>query len=279
MGLRFWYGHLTAGIHVPVVGGSDRHLVLPIGVPTTYVRKPDDPAYDGLEGKALGQDGILAGFRAGGTFVSSSPWGPQVDLRAESAGGESFSLGAELPGPGSYTIHVKVSRAAGGLLRLVAGPLKAPAEGVVSPEPAVLFEEAIEGAWHETSHEWQVPDSGGWLHAIVLDRLAPEPLPMEVEQALETIQSVGGDTRGEWVQQLAPALLPLVDGDLMAGQGKCDPSTWKPWRLWCMPADTTRLATFYIPPLLNRLMQAWEEDDAPTDWAMGALTSAFMARP
>ena len=279
MGLRFWYGHLTAGIHVPVVGGSDRHLVLPIGVPTTYVRKPDNPDYAGLEGKELGSEGILDGLRAGGTFVSHSPWGPQVDLRAEAGDGKSFPLGAELPGPGTYTVHAKVTRAAGGLLRLVGGPLKAPSGGAVAPEPAVLLEEAVDGDWYETSYEWEVPDAGGWLHAIVLEQLVPEPLPTEVEDALETIQNVGGETRGEWVQQLAPALLPLVDGDLMAGKGNCDPSTWKPWRLWCMPADTTRLATFYIPPLLNRLMQAFEQDDAPTDWAMGALTSAFLARP
>jgi hypothetical protein len=279
MGLRFWYGHLTAGIHIPLVGGSDRHLVLPIGVPTTYVRKTDDAAFDGLDGKALGEDGILHSFRAGGTFISRSPWGPQVDLQAKSAGGKTFPLGAELPGPGSYEITATVSRAEGGMLRLVAGPLRSAEEGAAAPEPTVLVEQPISSGWHKATFQWEVPDEGGWLHAIVLEEIAPVPLPIEVEQAMEAIKDVKGEAAGEWMADLAPSLLPLVDDGLMARPGGCDPSKWDPWRFWCMPADTKRLATFYMPDSLNRLLQSWRENDAPTDWCMGALTSAFMARP
>ena len=169
---------------------------------------------------------------------------------------------------------MRVSRAAGGLLRLVAGPVKpgAPAE------PSIVLEEPIEAAWHETSYQWEVPETGAWLHAIVLEEMVVEPLPDNVQQALEAIEATSGDLGGNWMDALAPAFLPLLDAEVLLQPGLCDPTTWTKWKLWCMPADQKGMATFYIPDRLNRLMSAWLENGESTDWCMGATTSAFLLK-
>jgi hypothetical protein len=76
--LRFWDERLRAGRRLVAVGGSDTHLLrsgdpdprhsAALGTPTTWVQAGRDP--DAVA--------ILAGLRAGHTFVSASPSGPQL---------------------------------------------------------------------------------------------------------------------------------------------------------------------------------------------------------
>jgi hypothetical protein len=274
--VRFWQGHLTAGVHVPIVGGSDRHMLLSAGLPTTYVQKPEAAAFSGLDGPALGVEGILAGIREGSTYVSRSPVGPQVDLAAEDADGKLYRMGAELPGPGQYTIRIRVSRAEGGRVRLVSGPLRAAVDGRITPEPAVVFDEPVGAALVEGRYDWEVPASGAWLHAVVLEPIAPTPLPPEGQAILEQFTA---PAEGNALVVMAGALLPLADSDLVLNPAACNPDEWTPWMLQCMTVDFTPLPTFYVPDGIERLLNIYFEDGAATPWSMGAVTSAFLARP
>jgi len=88
--LAFWESRLRAGMHLVAVGGSDTHNLRAadpdprhapgLGTPTTWVQagpRPDRGA-------------ILAALRAGRTFVSASPSGPQLYLEP---GGDGVTVG------------------------------------------------------------------------------------------------------------------------------------------------------------------------------------------
>lgn len=274
--LRFWQGHLTAGVHVPVVGGSDRHMLLSAALPATYIQKPLAAAFADLNGKALGFKGLLAGISEGSTFVSRSVVGPQINLTAEDGDGKSYRMGAELPGPASYTIRIRVSRAEGGRVRLIAGPLRAAVNGRITPEPSVVFDEPVTAPLVEGSYTWEVPASGGWLHAVVLEPISVGPLPPE-GQAILAQFSVPAE--GNPLVVMGGALLPLADSDLVLNPAACDPDQWTPWMLQCMTVDVTPLPTFYVPDGIERLLNIYFEDGAATEWSMGAISSAFLARP
>lgn len=275
MAVRFWQNHLTAGLHVAPIGGSDRHMIFPAGLPTTYVRRPD--AHADLQGKDLGWQGVVAGLHDGGTFVSRSPFGAQVVMEAIGPDGDVHPMGAELPGAGPWTIRIRVGRAEGGLFRLVGGPLK-PAEpdGTWSAAPEVLLEEAVPGDLVETEWVWTPPAGGGWLHAEVLELLAPDPLPPEAQTALEVFQT---PAQGDALIVLAEVMLPFIDGDDLLFPDTCDPAEWQPWMLQCMPTDQVTLGSFYVPERMERLVHIVYDGDAPTEWAMGAISSAFLVRP
>ena len=78
--LAFWEARLRAGMHLAAVGGSDTHNLRSadpdprhstgLGAPTTWVEAGPDPD----------AAAILAALRAGRTFISSSPAGPQLYL-------------------------------------------------------------------------------------------------------------------------------------------------------------------------------------------------------
>lgn len=274
MALLLWYNHLTNGVHIPAVGGGDRHMIVPAGLPTTYVLRPDLPRYEGLEGPALGWEGIVDGLRTGATFISRSPFGAQVVLEAEDAAGTRHPMGAELPGPGTYTVHVTVTRAYKGLLRLVTGPIK-PQAGKVTAEPMVLAEDWIPSDRATGAYEWTVPAGGAWLHAIVLEELLPEPLPPQLDEAWAAISKMPD---GKDVAAIAGVVAPILDPNVLLNPKLCNPDDWDPWMLQCMPVDGMTLASFYVPDRLERLMNIYFEDGQATDWCMGALTSAFMAR-
>ena len=84
--LAFWEARLRAGMHLVAVGGSDTHNLRTadpdprhsagLGTPTTWVQVGRDPD----------AAAILGALRAGRTFVSSSPSGPQLYLEPGGAG-------------------------------------------------------------------------------------------------------------------------------------------------------------------------------------------------
>jgi PHP domain len=84
--LGYWEARLRAGDRLVAVGGSDTHLLRSqdpdprhaqaLGMPTTWVEAGPDPD----------ADAILRGLRAGRTFVSASPAGPQLYLERTDRG-------------------------------------------------------------------------------------------------------------------------------------------------------------------------------------------------
>src|SRR4029079_8185498 len=101
--LAFWEARLRAGERLAVVGGSDthvlrgtdadpRHAPMP-GCPTTWV---DAGSFAGNRG-APDAAAILAAIRAGRTFVSASPAGPQLYLH-RTRGARENAVGAGASG-------------------------------------------------------------------------------------------------------------------------------------------------------------------------------------
>ncbi len=143
--LAWWQGQLdTAGL--PMIGGSDMHQhrswgaperplePARIGFPTTWVRVDGD----------LTADAILAAVRAGRTFVSESPSGPQIFDHSDAG-----------------TVRLHVAHAAGMALLLV-GP-----RGVVAAEPIYTDDVEIELAIDDITRQL---DGASWLrpeiHAV-----------------------------------------------------------------------------------------------------------------
>ncbi len=273
--LWFWYGMLTRGYHPALLGGSDRHMIVPPAVPTTYVEKPGDAAFAKLSGKALGYQGIVAGIRAGATFVSSSPHGPQVLLEAVDGKGVHHRMGSELAAGTSYTIDFTVTRASGGLLQLVGGDV-VPGSGPVTPAPKVLDQWSLTRDIVTGTYVWQVPAGGAWLHAVVLAPRIPTPLPAELDPVVKALSVL--PPQGKSVGAIVQVLGVIVDPNVLFDPKECDPAKWDPFLADCMPADTTTWATFYFPTPLLHLMNTYFVDGQPTKWSMGALSSAFLAK-
>lgn len=129
--LAFWEARLRAGMHLVAVGGSDTHNLRTadpdprhatgLGTPTTWVQA--GPRRDAAA--------ILDALKAGRTFISSSPSGPQLYLEPEGDGvgvavrgaagltlvvlGDTGAIGAAavpagLPGDEEWSLRVVVPR-------------------------------------------------------------------------------------------------------------------------------------------------------------------------
>lgn len=247
--LRFWQEVLSSGAHPAPVGGGDRHMIFPAGLPTTYVAA-----------SAQTPEAVLAGIQAGHTFVSRGPQGPQVVLEA-TVGGQVYPMGADLPA-GEATIGWRVGRAAGGELRIWTG-----APGV---EPAVLTTIPLTGADESGELTWAAAP-GAWLHAVVVD-----PLPEPPEELAPTMQAflVFPDDGG--IGALLGAIAPLLDLSVLANPALCSTASWSEWSACCMPVDTEPYGTFYLPPAVQAYMSAEFRDGQPTGFAMGAISAAFL---
>ncbi len=271
----FWQYHLSDGRHLAPVGGGDRHMLLPAGLPTTYVHQARKPEFDGVHGQAIGPAGILGGISARETFVSRSPFGAQVELAAEGTDGVMHTMGADLIAGQTYTIHISVSRAAGGRLKLYSAPLGKAADGKW-PDAQVLYEARIEDKRVAGTWQWQVPAGGAWLHAVVLEPLIVQPLPQTLDQVVALLAKLpAGKDLGGMVQVFANLVGP---NDTITDASGCDPTKWDPWMGECMPADKATWATYYIPDPVVRLMSTWFENGEPTQFCAGAVSSAFMAK-
>lgn len=272
--LWLWYGLLTRGHHPALLGGSDRHMLVPPALPTNYVRRPDDPAFASRQGRQLGADGLVAGMRAGATFVSSSPHGPQILLEAVDAAGRSHPLGSTLSAGATYTIRWTATRAQGGRVRLVGGAVEAGA-GPVAPAPRTLADVALTEEVAKGEFSWATPATGAWLHAVVLAPRVVGPLPPELDAVKGLFDQL---PTGKGLGDMVTVMGALVDPNVLFAPKSCDPSRWEDGRGQCMPADRDTWATFYLPEPVIRLMNSWFEDGRPTAYTLGALSSAFLAR-
>ena len=117
IGVAFWEERLRAGLRLTAVGGSDTHLLRAgdpdrrhsqrLGQPTTWVEA----------GERLDPNAILEAIRAGRTFVSASPAGPQLYLE-----------------PGGAGVQVTVRGGAGATLTLHSSAGQLAAEPVADPD-------------------------------------------------------------------------------------------------------------------------------------------------
>jgi hypothetical protein len=156
--LHYWEGWLDRGAHVGATGGSDNHWVSTTaaqgpGQPTTWVYVHD-----------LSVDGVLAGLRAGHTYVSSQPpayGGTGLFLEAdrrrngryESIAGDTVRRGTPL--------RVRVTGAPGSFVRIVTDGGKQAFDPVLVTGPA--FE-----------HRFKLSGKQTWVRAEVYGEDVPQ---------------------------------------------------------------------------------------------------------
>jgi hypothetical protein len=68
----------------------------------------------------------------------------------------------------------------------------------------------------------------------------------------------------------------LMDPEVFADPGECDPEEWETMLLQCVVADQRSPGTFFVPDLLQRAFHAMTIDGEPTGWTMGAIGSAVL---
>ncbi|MGH2954457.1 MAG: CehA/McbA family metallohydrolase [Solirubrobacterales bacterium] len=157
--IAYWQGWLDRGERVAATGGSDSHWLATVAVqgpgqPTTWVHAETPDAA-----------GVLAGLRAGRTFISHLPprlGGPRIFLEADGDGDGGFEsmVGDAVP-PGSQ-LRVRVVGAAGASLRIVTdGGREAFAPVTVSG--------------NRFDHGFELPADATWARAeVFLPDLEPE---------------------------------------------------------------------------------------------------------
>lgn len=153
--IRYWEGWLDRGAKVGATGGSDNHYAAttPIqgaGQPTTWVFA-----------SAKTESAILAGLRAGRTFISHQPpnhKGPRVFLEGDSDSNGSFeSMVGDAVAPGS-PLRVRIENApSGSHLRIVSnGGSTVSLTPLVGVEPQVAFTAPTGASWVRA--ELLIPD-------------------------------------------------------------------------------------------------------------------------
>jgi hypothetical protein len=262
-----WYeAQLARGVHVAVVGGSDRHAVLLPGFPTTWIRAD-----------TVDEDGVVQGIADRRTFVSRTPASAQV-LLTVIVNGTEWEMGDEVPipaGGGEVEIEVRVGRADGGRLRVVSGSAIATDEALQSTGLGqVLLEEDVDGDDHLASTTLTVVP-GDWLYPVVLEPLYAEGLTADQRAQVRDAAVAAMETADEDFIQLAQLFVDYIpDPGWLTDARTCDPEDWDPWFLRCIPADAEGLGSFYVPDWLDRALNVTTEDYEVTDWCMGAVGSA-----
>lgn len=267
--LRLYEAQLARGIHVAVVAGSDRHVVFPVGFPTTWVH-------------AASRDlaGVLDGIRARHTFVSRTPVSATVELEV-AVGDEVYAMGDVIPVPSdgvSAKVTVRVRRAEGARVRLVRGAHVATDEALAdAPLGQVAFETMADSRDFQAVTTLEL-GPGDWFYPVVHEPLVPRGLDAELVAAIPSMAAAMGEFSEENYAPLITALIDYIDTEVLMFPEDCDPATWNPNHLQCLPADDFAMATYFIPDWINRVINILAEDGQMTDWTMGAVGSAVMAR-
>ncbi len=258
---------LSRGVHLAVIGGSDRHVALLPGFPTTYVQT------DQADG-----DGVLDGIRQRHTFVARNPAAAQVLMEVESEG-QTYRMGDEIPvhpAGQQVALRIEVARAAGGRLTLMSG-------GYVEDDDLLetatlgtaLFDGVIEGTSDFELDLLVDVAPGDWIYPIVREPLLAPGLSEE-DQAMVLQMAEGAAASSDDVGELITVLAPILDIELFDDPTGCDPDDWQPNRMQCALADQVGMGSFFVPDMLDRAMHVIVEDDQMTDWCMGAIGSAIL---
>ena len=121
------------------------------------------------------------------------------------------------------------------------------------------------------------PASGRWVYVMVLD-----PLNLDELQGSDRALAQGllrdMDSYGEDYVRLGLHLLPLLPATDVVVPRLCDPDEWEVSRAVCVEVDDVFMGTFHVAEPFHRILNVYREDDRNTDYAMGAISSAIMAR-
>lgn len=263
-----WYEvQLSRGIHVALVGGSDRHVLLMVGFPTTWIRAG---SYD--------EAGLVQGIRDRHTFVSRTPASAQVAVEIDHDG-VLYEMGDEvaIPATGAdVPIRVRVGRSDGSLVRVIQGSAVESDEVLATATLGqVVFESPVSGvdATFDTTLSVQ---PGDWFYVTVLDSLVAPGLTDDQAAFVEGLASETVKVEKEDWTSLAAAVGDIIEGDALGNADECDADDWEPTVLQCVTVDTSGMGTFFVPDLYDRALNATMTDGDIDGQAMGAVTSAVM---
>ncbi|MGH9185085.1 MAG: CehA/McbA family metallohydrolase, partial [Acidimicrobiales bacterium] len=149
--LAHWEAWLDRGVHVAATGGSDSHWLSTsalqgVGQPTTWVYAME-----------RSEAGLLAGLRAGRTFVS---WQPPA------LGGPRLFLEADRDGDGDFDAMVGDTVPAGSRLRVRVEGAPLATVRIVGTGGALLDEALVAGV--SFAHTFTAPPGTNWVRAEVV---------------------------------------------------------------------------------------------------------------
>jgi hypothetical protein len=262
--LVYYEALLARGVHIAVVGGSDRHVLFPVAFPTTWVLAD-----------AADPEGVLDGIRERRTFVSRTPASATVELSVTTADG-AFGIGAEATGTGTVSISARAGRAAGGQLRIVSGHAVGTDDGL---DAAILESNVTEVEIVGDDFAYQgtldvLP--GDWVYAMVLEPLVAEGLPSDLAQRVPELAQLAASAGVEDYDGLVNIFWDFIDPLTLLSPQDCDPANWDPWMLQCLVADSEGIGGYYVPDWLSRALNAWTLDGLATEWSVGAVSSAIV---
>jgi hypothetical protein len=260
---------LARGVHVAVVGGSDRHILFLPGFPATRVL---------VEGSEPDLEAVLAGVRSRHSFVSRGPAGPQVLLEVAGLAGTGL-MGDQVAVSSGETVSVDIgtARAPAGELRLIRGGAVASddvLETATLGQQIASFELSPDGAVEHWTVEIEV-QPGDWIYPVIVEPTVPAELEAEHGDALRELAraSAAATTDFTAISKIAGS---LMDTEVLADPSECDPADWEPMMLQCIPADTQPPGSFFVPDPLQRAFHAMTVGGEPTGWTMGAIGSAVL---
>lgn len=216
---------LARGYHVALVGGSDRHLVSPVGFSATWVKS-----------ETFDEAGIIEGIRSRHTFVSRSTVSATIEMTTE-VNDTGYLQGDQAPvseDDQEVTVSIRVTRAKGSRLFLVGGYHVVDDETLETAEPGVnLLDAVIDSTDYETEVEITV-EPGDWGYPLVWDPLLPEGLDPELAARVPDIAASVSEIRDEDYSPLIMTLFPYIDDLTFMDPALCDFAQWgHVCRQWC----------------------------------------------
>jgi hypothetical protein len=181
----YWKSRLARGMHDAITGASDNHFrqlhhtvaAGSVGNSTTWVLTSD-----------LSEQGILDGVRAGHTFVSQSPQGPQVILTADPIAPGSFTavMGDVVdPGRETMTLRIRVIGTPGDKVNVYTHSITESA----SSDPETLLAVGVLAA-ADSTFDLVIPgNTSAYYRAIVLAGPDTPPLPQSLVDLMASLPS------------------------------------------------------------------------------------------
>jgi hypothetical protein len=278
--MAIWENTLACGLHLAVVGGGDRHMLFPLGRPTTL-----------LHARQLGVHDLLDAIRARRTAIAR---GPEV-VRAQAWLAETDGEGEVMIGGtvrsnsgSSLSLRVRLDRAAGHVVQVVAGPvMDGPCTGEALddfPGGRVIQTYMVPGDAGD-DHEWTtsvtVP-SPGWLYLRILEPMALDGLTPDtvtrIRDAIATVREGLSDP----VLGLVPLFITLLDGLDIAAHEECTQESWDgpgELRAECVLADPHPMYTYLLPGVIDQVLNLWQGEAPEGDYSLGFISSAFRILP
>jgi hypothetical protein len=265
--LEMYEAHISRGIHTALVGGSDRHLVFPVGFPTTWI-KPEKADVNG----------VLNGIRKRHTFVARNPVAATLELNVL-YDGKTWMQGDDIPIPSAgakVNVILRAGRAKGGRLLLVSGSA-VPDDDALAEAPlgkAILDEQITNADFQSEIVLSVIP--GDWFYPLIYEPLVLPEMSEDKADKVKNLATQACQSKGKDYTAVIGYLIDYIDPEVIIDPYKCNAAAWDPEKLQCMTVDTGNTATFFFPDWIDRALNVIIKDSAITDWTMGAVGSAVL---